>query len=94
MVVENMSNIFDIPFRAAYVVPMNEEALIGTHLREMRQRRGWTQAQLAERVEVSRQTINYVENGTYCPSTYLALRLARVLGVPFEELFYLKDRED
>jgi putative transcriptional regulator len=73
---------------------MNEEALIGTHLREIRQRLGWTQAQLAERVEVSRQTINYVENGTYCPSTYLALRLARELGVPFEELFYLKEREE
>lgn len=72
---------------------MNEDALIGTKLREVRKRLGWTQAELAERVEVSRQTINYVENGTYCPSTYLALRLARELGVAFEELFYLKDPE-
>ena len=72
---------------------MNEDALIGTNLREVRRRLGWTQAELAERVEVSRQTINYVENGTYCPSTYLALRIARELDVPFEELFYLKDPE-
>ncbi len=89
-----MSNILDIPKPTNYLCPMNEEALIGTRLREIRQQLGLTQAQLAERVEVSRQTINYVENGTYCPSTYLALRLARELSVPFEELFYLKDQED
>jgi putative transcriptional regulator len=47
----------------------------------------------AERVKVSRQTINYVENGTYCPSTYLALRIARELGVRVEDIFSLKDTE-
>ena len=42
-------------------------------------------------VSVSRQTINYIENGTYCPSTKLALQLARTLDTTVEELFYLKE---
>jgi putative transcriptional regulator len=70
---------------------MNDNALIISHLREMRLQQGLTQAQLAELVEVSRQTINYIETGTFCPSAYLALRLARVLRVAVEELFQLKD---
>jgi putative transcriptional regulator len=72
---------------------MNEDALIGTRLREARTEQGMTQAQLAELVEVSRQTINYIENGTFCPSTYLALRLAQVLRVAVDELFFLKSTE-
>ena len=53
---------------------------------------GWahvTMSRLAERVGVSRQTINYIEQGTYCPSTRLALQLAAALGVSVEDLFYL-----
>ncbi len=72
---------------------MNEASLIGNHLKDIRLRAGLTQAQLAERVEVSRQTINYVENGTYCPSTYLALRIARELGVQVETIFFLNGTE-
>lgn len=73
---------------------MNESALIGSRLREVRKEAGLTQADLADRVEVSRQTINYIENGTFCPSTYLALRLAREFGMPVERLFYLHPEED
>lgn len=62
---------------------------IGSNLRDIRQSRSLTQAQLAELVGVSRQTINYIEQGTYCPSTKLALQLARTLDVAVEELFYL-----
>jgi putative transcriptional regulator len=62
---------------------------IGSNLRDVRGARGLTQAQLAELVGVSRQTINYIEQGTYCPSTRLALQLAQVLVVSVEELFYL-----
>ena len=58
-------------------------------LREERARLGWTQAELAERVGVSRKTINTVENGVFVPSTLLALRLARALGRPVEALFTL-----
>lgn len=58
-------------------------------LRESRVAAGWTQAELAERVGVSRKTINTVENGVFIPSTVLALKLARSFGVGVEELFTL-----
>lgn len=60
-------------------------------LREERARLGWTQAELAERVGVSRKTINTVENGVFVPSTTLALRLARAIGKPVEALFALDE---
>jgi putative transcriptional regulator len=60
-------------------------------LREERARRGLTQADLAELVNVSRKTINTVENGVFIPSTVLALRLARALGTTVEKLFQLPD---
>ena len=58
-------------------------------LREERARLGWTQAELAERVRVSRKTINTVENGVFVPSTILALKLAAAIGKPVEALFSL-----
>jgi putative transcriptional regulator len=60
-------------------------------LRDARVAAGWTQAELAERVGVSRKTVNTVENGVFIPSTLLALKLARALGRPVEQLFALKD---
>ena len=54
-----------------------------------RTRLGWTQAELAERVGVSRKTINTVENGVFVPSTVLALKLATAIGKPVEALFSL-----
>ena len=51
----------------------------------------WTQEELARRVDVTRKTINTVENGKYVPSTYLALKIARALGVAVEDLFQLDD---
>lgn len=56
-------------------------------VRERRKQRRFTQAELAEQVGVSRQTIIAVERGDYAPSVYLALRIARVLGATVEELF-------
>lgn len=58
-------------------------------LREERARRNLTQADLAELVNVSRKTINTVENGVFIPSTVLALRLARALKLSVEDLFQL-----
>ncbi|HEV2532954.1 helix-turn-helix transcriptional regulator [Phenylobacterium sp.] len=58
-------------------------------LREARAERGWTQAELAERVGVTRKTINTVENGVFVPSTTLALKLARALETTVEALFQL-----
>lgn len=58
-------------------------------LRAERERLGWTQAELAERIGVSRKTINTVENGVFVPSTVLALKLARAFDRPVEALFAL-----
>ena len=58
-------------------------------LREARTARGWTQAELADAVGVSRKTINTVENSVFIPSTTLALKLARALDKPVETLFRL-----
>ena len=60
-------------------------------LREARAARGWTQADLAERVGVTRKTINTVENGVFVPSTTLALKLARAMETTVEALFQLSD---
>jgi putative transcriptional regulator len=56
-------------------------------LRELRADRHWTQADLAERLDVSRQTVNAIEVGRYDPSLPLAFRIARVFGMRIEELF-------
>lgn len=56
-------------------------------VREARRRRGLTQAQLAEAMGVSRNTINSIENGRYTPSLPLALALARHFETSVEEMF-------
>ena len=50
-----------------------------------------TQGELAEKINVSRQTINAIESGKYVPSTVLALKMAKVFGKNVEELFFLED---
>jgi putative transcriptional regulator len=62
---------------------------LANRLKERRTERGWTQAELAERVGVTRKTVNTVENGVFVPSALLALKLARALGEQVEELFWL-----
>ncbi|MFM5884551.1 MAG: helix-turn-helix transcriptional regulator [Novosphingobium sp.] len=62
---------------------------LANRLRETREARGLTQAQLAEAIGVSRKTVNTVENGVFVPSTIIALKLAAVLGEPVESLFSL-----
>ena len=62
-----------------------------TTLKEMREARGLTQAQLAQMVGVSRKTINTVENGIFVPSTVIALKLAKALGESVEALFSLAE---
>ncbi|HEY0012312.1 MAG TPA: helix-turn-helix transcriptional regulator [Allosphingosinicella sp.] len=64
---------------------------LGNRLNELRGERGLTQAALADAVGVSRKTINTVENGVFVPSTLLALKIARALGRPVEEVFFLED---
>ncbi len=52
-----------------------------------------TQAQLAEKIGVSRQTINAMEKNKYVPSTLLALKLAKLFNKPVEDIFFLEDHE-
>ena len=56
-------------------------------MRELRGQRGWSQAELAERLDVSRQTVNAIETEKYDPSLPLAFALARLFGKRIEELF-------
>ena len=69
---------------------MMEKKLKNT-LKIQRAKLNLTQEELAERVGVTRKTINTVENGIYIPSTYLALRLAKIFSVPVETLFELEE---
>lgn len=57
------------------------------HLRVLRAERGWSQADLAERLGVSRQTVNAIETGKYDPSLPLAFKIARVFGLTIEDIF-------
>jgi putative transcriptional regulator len=50
-----------------------------------------TQAELAEQVGVSRQTINSIESNKYIPSTVLAIKIARIFSKPLESIFILED---
>jgi putative transcriptional regulator len=64
------------------------EALsVKNRLRVLRAEREWSQAELAERLAVSRQTVNAVETGRYEPSLGLAFRIAGLFGVSIEEIF-------
>ena len=69
---------------------MNEVKLKNT-IKVQRAIKNLTQEQLAELVNVTRKTINTVENGKFVPSTILALKMARVLNVTVEELFMLEE---
>ena len=66
---------------------------LSNRIRQARETRGWTQAQLAERTGVSRKTVNTVENGIFVPSVLVALRLARALDMPVDALFTLEDEQ-
>ena len=56
-------------------------------LKVLRAARDWTQADLAQALEVSRQTVNAIETGKYDPSLPLAFRLARLFGRSIEDIF-------
>ena len=59
------------------------------NLEELRKSAGLTQQELSESAEVSRKSINAIENGIYVPSTVLALKIAKTLKCPVEDLFQL-----
>lgn len=63
---------------------------LANRLKERRTELGLTQAELAERVGVTRKTVNTVENGVFTPSALLAIKLAKALNVPVERLFWIE----
>lgn len=56
-------------------------------LKTLRNELGWNQAELAERLDVSRQSVNAIETGKYDPSLPLAFKIARLFGQPIEAIF-------
>ena len=62
---------------------------LNNQLEELRKASGFTQSELAEKVEVSRKSINSVENGIYIPTTLLALKIAKALNCTVDDLFQL-----
>ncbi len=60
---------------------------MNNHVRELRGEHSWSQADLAERLDVSRQTVNAIETGKYDPSLPLAFKIAKLFGHPIESIF-------
>ena len=58
-----------------------------------RAKKNWTQADLAEKIGVSRQAVNSIETGKFVPSTVLALKMARVFGCMVEVIFQLEEKD-
>ena len=64
-----------------------------TRIKELREKHGLTQEALAKKVDVTRQTILFMEKGKYNPSLRLAYKIARVFNKPIEEVFSFEDEE-
>jgi len=65
---------------------------VKNRLKVLRAERDWTQAKLAEELEVSRQTVNALETGKFDPSLPLAFKASRLFGLPIEEIFQYDDQ--
>ena len=62
-------------------------------LRDLRAGQGWSQQSLAERLEVSRQSVNAIETGRYDPSLPLAFKIAELFGLAIEDVFTSPSKE-
>jgi putative transcriptional regulator len=60
---------------------------VNNHLRILRAERGWSQQDLAQQLEVSRQSVNAIETGRYDPSLPLAFKIAELFGCAIEDIF-------
>lgn len=67
---------------------------MNNRLRVLRAERAWSQQDLAERLDVSRQSVNAIETGRYDPSLPLAFKIADVFGLTIEEIFTNPNRKD
>ena len=68
--------------------------VLKNRLEELRKQRGIRQDELAEALEVSRQTIGSLENGRYNPSILLAFKISRYFGLPIEEIFLYEEESE
>jgi putative transcriptional regulator len=66
------------------------QAKLANRMKELRGEAGFTQAELAAAVQVTRKTINTVENGVFTPSALLALKIAHALNRPVEDVFWIE----
>jgi putative transcriptional regulator len=64
---------------------------VRNRLKVLRAERDWSQSDLAERLEVSRQSVNAIETGRYDPSLPLAFRIAKLFAMPVEMIFHAED---
>ncbi|MEX2316497.1 MAG: helix-turn-helix transcriptional regulator [Pirellulales bacterium] len=69
-------------------MPRKSEPTLSNGVKDLRANHGMTQQELADQVDVTRQTIVALEGAAYTPSLALALRIARVFGKPVEKLFW------
>jgi putative transcriptional regulator len=60
---------------------------MNNRLKDLRALRGWSQAFLAQQLDVSRQSVNAIETGRYDPSLPLAFRIAKIFALPIEQIF-------
>ncbi|PKP93262.1 MAG: transcriptional regulator [Alphaproteobacteria bacterium HGW-Alphaproteobacteria-16] len=67
---------------------------MNNRLRVLRAERGWSQQELAERLEVSRQSVNAIETGRYDPSLPLAFRIADLFELSIEQIFENPSKKD
>ena len=70
---------------------VDAEVPVKNRLRVLRAERAWSQADLADKLEVSRQTVNAIETGKYDPSLPLAFKMARLFDLSIEEIFLPED---
>jgi len=75
--------------RRLFALSLRIEVGMKNRVRKLRQEKDMTQAELAVRLGVSRQTVNAIETGKYNPSLPLAFEIARVFGLKIEEIFML-----
>jgi putative transcriptional regulator len=64
-----------------------ETLSVKSRVRQLREQFGWSQAELAERLDVSRQTVNAIETEKYDPSIKLAFKISRLFELPIEAIF-------
>ena len=75
-------------------MPRQHQEQLKNRLRQLRAQRRWTQKNLADKVDVSRQTIIAIEKGEYSPSAVLALKIAAALNMTMEQVFWLQAADE